>query len=101
MYTSAKQVRPGEGRQSVIRVSRVLAYLAFVAIISGGILGLSLRSATGAGTTRVVNSTAGDDDGVCNALPAGDCTLPDAVGLSIAGDAIHFDIPGTDAGCDG
>lgn len=85
----------------MIRVSRVLAYLAFVAIISGGILGLSLRSATGAGTTRVVNSTAGDDDGVCNALPAGDCTLPDAVGLSIAGDAIHFDIPGTDAGCDG
>ena len=57
--------------------------------------------ASSGGTTWNVNSTADDDDGSCDALPGGDCTLRAALAATANGDSAHFNIPGADPGCSG
>jgi len=56
-------------------------------------------SVANAVTTFFVNTTADDDDGSCDPLPSGDCTLREAIDAAEAHtgiDTIAFDIPATD-----
>ncbi len=54
-----------------------------------------------AAATLTVNSTADTDDGACDPLATGECTLREAVNLLADGDTIAFAIPGADPGCNG
>ena len=64
----------------------ILVALALVAASDTGYAGV---------TTLTVNSTAWDDDGSCDALPAGDCNFREAVLLLTNNSRIEFDIPST------
>jgi CSLREA domain-containing protein len=67
-----------------------------------GAVGLALGTLAvppaAAAVTYVVNSTADDTDGTCDALPGGDCTFREAIAAansSAGADEIHFDLAGT------
>jgi CSLREA domain-containing protein len=72
---------------------RAILALFACALLAAAVANAYTSPNVSAGTTYVVNSRADDDDGACSPLPAGDCTLREALNLSGANDAIHFDIP--------
>lgn len=76
--------------------------LAVAVLVSAFVAALYSHGHGSAGATIwVVDTTAADNDFACQAAPAGDCSIREAVTALTDGDSIHFGIPGTDAGCGG
>lgn len=82
---------------------RILALAALVVVVATTVPLAGQTASAGGGTTFVVNTVAGDDDGVCEGDPdPADCSLPEAINAANndpGQNQIYFDLPSCPPDC--